>query len=338
MHTLTTYIGQLTNMYLLLAALLFVQCSSGKQDDKEKVSQEVSYSSDKIIQREILYKKSSSSESDEYVEGAYYLYDTKDNRSQLLFDGVFVDYSEAWMTTDNQYVIFTISSIILLDENKEIIERFDFKDTELVIGAQYNKNLNRVYFLLKDTERNQVDLCQFSFDNKELKKVIKGIGVEQESIEEPFKKMFFASDNELFIANNCYTFLKVNLKDNSINEVNLDEGSCYGYSLVRNNKGLVYVKYNDEYKISYELKEYDFANKQSKLLLDGKNQYSKPVYLELYSSPDTSPFLVQIDDKYFLYDYSSFNEIKIEASKILSYSEGYLIYLDSSRTVKVLAL
>lgn len=319
-------------MHVFLVILL-IQSLLGKEVD-EKIYHEVSSSFlIEVIQEEILYKKRNSSESDEYAEGGYYLYGIEDSSSSLLFDGVFIDYSEAWITVNNQYVLFTISGIILLDENKELIERFDFKETELVIGAQYNRSVNRVYFLLKNLERNQIDLCQYSFDNKELKKVIEGIGIDYENIEEPFKKMFFASDNELFIEDYCYNFWRVNLKDNSISKVNLDGSNCYGYSLVGNDKGLVYLDM-DEQKVSYELREYNFTTHENILLLDGKNQYSKPVYVELFSTPGTSSFLVQIDDKLFLYDYSSFKEVKVGVSEILHFSEGYLIYIDFSGEVK----
>ena len=317
---------------LLIILLFFTQCSPSK-NDKDKTS-EKEVSTNQIVREKVLYKKSNSSEEDEYLEGGYYLYDKQDRSSSLLFDRVLIDYSEAWRTINDDYVIFTLSSIILLNEQRELIERFNFKETELVLGALYNKHLNKIYFLLKDTESNKVDLCQFSFDNQELKKVIEGTSIQSESIEEPFKKMFFVSDNQLLIQENCYDFWIVNLKDYSIDKTSLDKGSCNEISMVQNRKGIVYVKYMDSLKTNYELREYNFTTQKNKLLLDGRNEYFKPVSLKLFSVSDESPFLVQIDNKLFLYDYSSFNEVKVDAKEILNYSEGYLIYINSLEEVK----
>jgi hypothetical protein len=321
---------------ILVILFLFAKCSPSK-DDNNKLSH-MEASSNESIKEEILYKKRSSREANEYTEGAYYVYDTKENTSDLLFEGILMDYSEAWITVNNQYVIFTISSIVLLDENRDLIERFDFKETELVIGAQYNRNVNTVYFLLKDMERSKVDLCQFKLENKELKKIIESTEIPHENIEMPFKKMFFMSDNNLFIEDYCFSFWLVNFKDNSISKVNFDEGNCYGYFLGKNRKGIVYAKYTNASKTSYELKEFNFNTKENTLLLDGKNRYSRPVSLKLFSDRNQLPFLVQIDEKLFLYDYKSFNEVKINSQEILQYSDEYLIYLDNQGKVRSVAL
>jgi hypothetical protein len=318
---------------LLSVLLLFIQCSSGN-DNNSRPSEKIATSKSQIVQDEILYKRSSSSEADEYVEGAYYLYNIKQGSSTLLFDGILMDYSEAWITTNNQYVIFTISSIILLDENRNLIERFDFKETEIVIGAQHSRNESKVYFLLKDTEQKKIDLCQLKLESKELKRIIENTGIKYENIEAPFKSMFLIPNNKLFIEDYCYSFSVVSLKDSSITKINIDEGNCYDYSLGRNTKGIIYVKYTDASRTSYELKEYDFSIQEGQLLLDGKNEYSKPVFVKLFTDPDKLPFLVQIDGKLFSYDYNTFSEIKIDASEILSYSENHLIYLDSLGKVK----
>lgn len=95
-------------MYLLFAILLFVQFSIFSQENNSNASNANYF---KPIEREIIYKKSYSSELDEYTEGAYYVYDVKDNRSQLLFADIFIDYSKAWITIDNQYIVLTINSI-----------------------------------------------------------------------------------------------------------------------------------------------------------------------------------------------------------------------------------
>lgn len=222
-----------------------------------------------------------------------------------------------------------------MDENKQLIERFDFEDTESIIGAQYKKNVNQVYFLLADTEKNIVDLCRFSVENKELKKIIKSIILKQNNrLEEPFKKIFFTTRNELFIMVNNHYFLKINLKNNSIKKIKLNKYHFDRYALIKNK--IIYLKYIDENKTSYELKEYDFVTNQYKKILDGNNHYYKPVSLELFGDSNISSFFVQIDNRYFLYDYFSFKEIKIKASTILSYSEDYLIYLDFSNTVKAI--
>ena len=321
---------------LLSILLLFIHCSSDKNNNKSL--EETAFSKNQIKEHKILYKKANSSEPDEYTEGAYYLYDINKDSSTLLFDGVLMDYSEAWITANNQYVIFTISSVILLDENRNLIERFDFKETELVIGAQYDKRENKVYFLLKDTKQNMIDLCELKLENKELKKIIENTGIKYNNIEISSKKMFLATDNVLFIEDSCNSFSFVNLIDSRISKINLDQGDCFTSSLGRNKKGIIYLKYMDALKTSYELREYDFSTKNSQLLLDGKNQNSKPVSVKLFSDPERLSFLIQIDGKLFFYDYNNFNEIKINTLEILSYSENHLIYLDSLGKVKSMAL
>lgn len=338
MHTLTIFTGRSIKCFLgmkvLLSVLfLFIQCSIGN-DSNSRFSEKIATSKRQIVPNEILYKRSRSSEADEYTEGAYYLYNIKQGSSTLLFDGILMDYSEAWITTNNQYVIFTISSIILLNENQNLIERFDFKETEIVIGAQYSRNENKVYFLLKDTEQNKIELCQLRLESKELKRIIENTGIKHESIEAPFKSMFLTPNNKLFIEDYCYSFSVGSLKDSSITIINIDEGNCYDYYLGRNRNSIIYVKYTDASRTRYELKEYDFSTQESQLLLDGKNEYSKPVVVKLFTDSDKLPFLVQIDGKLFYYDYHTFGEIKIDASEILTYSENYLIYLDSLGRVK----
>ncbi|HMK57483.1 MAG TPA: hypothetical protein VK462_00360 [Nitrososphaeraceae archaeon] len=269
----------------------------------------------------------------EFPEGSLYIYNTQNGKSSLLIDGVLINNSEAWITKDDQFFVFQMRRILLLDKNRNVLEKFDFKETELVLGAQYDETDNKAYFLLKDFSSDKINLCQFKFENKELRKIMEMTDLKHDNIEEPFKKIFIFPNNCLLIEDFCDIFYKVNLRENSIRKIIFDEGVSFGCFLGQNKNGVVCLKYLNSNKTSYELKEYSFVSGKSKLLLDGKNKYSKPVFIKFLSDPSQLAFLVEIDEKLYLYDYSRFTEVKINFHEILSYQHDRIVYTDSSGKV-----
>ena len=299
------------------------------------ISKSISFEKDKATSINasdelFLYKKAINSENDEYKEGNIYVYDTKKEKSFLLFPNTILDRTEAWISNQKQFVVLSMNGISLFDKNKKKIEDFYFKPDEIVLGGCFDQMENIAYFLLKNNSENQIDLCKFRMDNYELKKIKKNLEISYEGIEAPFKKMLITNNRKLLIENNCKNFMSISLNNElSLDNILLQERNCSGGELALNKSGIVFMNYKDLARASYQIFLYEMVSGNVQNLMNGKNRIPEQVLVSILCNPEITPFIVKMDSKYFYYDFSSFNEIKMESgATIIKYLPGEVFCLN----------
>lgn len=293
--------------------------------------------------QEILYKIADNDEDGEYQEGAYYTYNFAKGDS-LILSKILMDYAEAWLTINNQYVILKRSKIMNLDSNRALIEEKKFTNQELAIGGQYNKQLNKVYFLLRKGGSANYTIGLYAFDvaNRYIVQVMDNLDIGYEGGEEPFKTLFFISKSKLLIENYNYQFLEVDLTCKITKKLVIDDretGRLAGIS--QNKNGLVYLKYagDDKLGMHYKLMQYDFQKQsRSELVKDIANIEWKSNSVRLFSDPACDSFCLQVGSKVYLYEDQLLQEIPVKFTEILAYRNNILLYQNSSSEVTAYSL
>lgn len=169
-------------------------------------------------------------------------------------------------------------------------------------------------------------------------KVIEGIDIAYEGIEEPFKEMLFMTEDKLLIHNYGYQCLVIDLRSNNVEQLTLDDAS-HGvlHTMSQNKQGIVYLQHTDWDKlgIHYRLMEYNFKEKTSKVLVPNIVENSwRDSYVYLRTDPASAAIFLQVDNKVYLYDYHQLRVLDLEAVEILAYRAGILLYRDKSWAVQ----
>jgi hypothetical protein len=281
-----------------------------------------------------IYKRPLNNSGDEYQEGSLNLFNVKMNKSFELVRDVILSKSQGWITSDEKIVIFTNIEILVFDKNLKQVEDFFFKENESVLGANYNRQKGSVFFLLSNNTTHQIDLCQFVIATLELKKVKIGLSIHSDGIEAPSKKLFFTQNNTILIENECNNLLLIDLFGaNNMRVINYETNNCFGTSGNFNKKGYIFVIYKNKEKTLYEIRQLLLDGKNEKIM-NGKNLNSKSVQISIYSNNAESPFIITIDHKYYVYDYKSFKEVKIDdGAKFIYLAKNNVYFLLNNKKV-----
>ena len=287
--------------------------------------------------REILYKLVEDYEGGEYVEGSYCIYDIVKKCNSILEKHTMVSYEEAWLTVDNEYLMLDILGYRVLDSDKKLLYELRCNKGERPIGGQYDSKRNKLFFLLRKDDRKPntpktVDLCTFDPVSRQMERIIPNIGISYQNIEEPFKKMFFVSDNELLIYQYGGEFAVVDLNTRQI----VDQVS-FGYrvDMAQAKQGLIsgYLRERGT-DLYYELSAYNHQAKRTHHLL-GKTVKKEWKYSTSYlrTDPTRADFCFQVDSQVYHYQDGACKPLDLEVIEILAYQAGVLLYRDKNMQV-----
>jgi hypothetical protein len=288
----------------------------------------------------VLYKLPYEGESDEYRAGAYYVYNIDTGESNILLKSIMVDYANAWVTTNNQYVVLESYSITLLDNTCTLLVEEKIDNSQLIIGGIYSKKYNKVFFLMAtgDPSMYIIGLYQYDIAGRSIKEVIDKVSIQYENIEEPFKDIFFISDDKLLIRNYSAQFLEIDLISKRSQEVIIDSRKRVRLVRISQNKsGLIYLKDAgyDNLGMHYKLMQYDFKEQLSRELInDIVNIEWESKSVELVSNCECDSFFLQVGSKVYLYDQDVLQELPIKSAESLSYYKGMLLYKHYSSEIK----
>jgi len=269
--------------------------------------------------------------------GSLNLFDIKVNKSYVIDKEISVTTTKAFITTNGNIAVVTMNGISILNKSRKPIKKINFNPGDEVVGVDYFQQKESIFFLLKNDKNNKIDLCQFMLKNYEVKKLKINFNIKIEDEEEPyFLKFHFTTNNKLLIENTCNSVLSVDLYgEYNTHLLTFTNKPCsIGCDMQFNNDGIIYSRYIDKNNSVYEVKQYSLSNGKVQKLIDGKSVNAESVLLAIYANPVIPHFVIGSSNKFYVYDYKSFKELKIDKnSDIVFVAKNAVYYLNKQGNV-----
>lgn len=282
----------------------------------------------------LLYIPSPDEDGDEYVDGDIVLYDNLQKKAKTIESGIINGYYNAWIVNNNKIIIFTSDEIAIYDTLGVKKDNYKFDSTKSLVGADYNERLNKITFLLRDKQKNKVQLYLLDIRNSEMKLIIPDLKLDFDD-EQPFLDMRYYNNNNVWVEKYCRLFYQIDLTTKNVTEISIVNVSCDDIRNSFNDSFLLSLYYVSDNKAEYKLVKRNLSSAESTVIINGKNKFNQEVNLDLYGDIKSPGFLLKVDNSLLLVTNSKAIKIQlpINCETILKYENNNIYYLDKKNKI-----